>query len=67
VPRGQRDGSLDRILGFLDRSSYFFLQVAPQLYSRGSLDPVPDLVVFFLTFFSENLVVPGIEPEPPDR
>jgi hypothetical protein len=24
-----------RILGFLDRSSYFFFQVAPQLYSRG--------------------------------
>jgi hypothetical protein len=25
----------DRILGFLDRSRYFFYQVAPQLYSRG--------------------------------
>jgi hypothetical protein len=24
-----------RILGFLHRSSYFFFQVAPQLYSRG--------------------------------
>jgi hypothetical protein len=24
-----------RILGFLDRSRYFFLQVVPQLYSRG--------------------------------
>jgi hypothetical protein len=24
-----------RILGFLDRSRSFFLQVAPQLYSRG--------------------------------
>jgi hypothetical protein len=24
-----------RILGFLDRSRYFFYQVAPQLYSRG--------------------------------
>jgi hypothetical protein len=31
-----------RILGFLDRSSYFFFQVAPQLYSLGSEDPVPD-------------------------
>jgi hypothetical protein len=31
-----------RILGFLDRSRYFFLQVAPQLYSRGRVDPVPD-------------------------
>jgi hypothetical protein len=25
----------DRILGFLDRSRYYFFQVAPQLYSRG--------------------------------
>jgi hypothetical protein len=31
-----------RILGFLDRSSYFFFQEAPQLYSRGWVDPVPD-------------------------
>jgi hypothetical protein len=31
-----------RILGFLDRSRYYFFQVAPQLYSRGSVDPVPD-------------------------
>jgi hypothetical protein len=30
-----------RILGFLDRSRYFFFQVAPQLYSRGWVDPVP--------------------------
>jgi hypothetical protein len=27
--------SNDRILGFLDRSRYFFFQVAPQLYSRA--------------------------------
>jgi hypothetical protein len=31
-----------RILGFLDRSRYFFFQVAPQLCSRGWMDPVPD-------------------------
>jgi hypothetical protein len=31
-----------RILGFLDRSRYYFFQVAPQLYSRGWVDPVPD-------------------------
>jgi hypothetical protein len=31
-----------RILGFLDRSRYFFVQVAPQLYSRGLVDHVPD-------------------------
>jgi hypothetical protein len=29
------------ILGFLDRSSYFFFQAAPQLYSQGWVDPVP--------------------------
>jgi hypothetical protein len=28
-------------LGFLDRSRYFFLRVAPQLSSRGRVDPVP--------------------------
>jgi hypothetical protein len=31
-----------RILGFLDRSRYISFQVAPQLYSRGWVDPVPD-------------------------
>jgi hypothetical protein len=31
-----------RIFGFLDRSFYFFFQAAPQLYSRGWVDPVPD-------------------------
>jgi hypothetical protein len=31
-----------RILGFLKRSRYYFFQVAPQLYSRGWVDPVPD-------------------------
>jgi hypothetical protein len=35
-----------RILGFLDRSRYFFYQVAPQLYSRGRVDPVPDALLF---------------------
>jgi hypothetical protein len=30
------------ILDFLDWSHYFFFQVAPQLYSRGWVDPVPD-------------------------
>jgi hypothetical protein len=30
------------ILGFLDRSCYFFFQVVFQLYSRGWVDPVPD-------------------------
>jgi hypothetical protein len=31
-----------RNLHFLDRSRYFFFQVAPQLYSRGWVDLVPD-------------------------
>jgi hypothetical protein len=31
-----------RILGFIDRSRYYFFQIAPQLYSRGWVDPVPD-------------------------
>jgi hypothetical protein len=35
------------ILGFLERSRYFFYQVAPQLYSRGSVDSVPDPLLFF--------------------
>jgi hypothetical protein len=38
VPRGQRDGSLGRNLDFLDRSRYFFFQVAPQLYSTRLSD-----------------------------
>jgi hypothetical protein len=37
-----------RILGFLDRSRYYCFQVAPQLYSRGWVDPVPDPLLFFL-------------------
>jgi hypothetical protein len=31
-----------RILGFPDQRRYFFFQVAPQFYSRGWVDPVPD-------------------------
>jgi hypothetical protein len=34
-----------RIFGFLDRSRCFFFQVAPQLYSRGWVDPVPNPLV----------------------
>jgi hypothetical protein len=42
VPRGQRDGS-SRLYSRISRPSrYFFFQAAPQLYSRGSVDPVPD-------------------------
>jgi hypothetical protein len=42
-----------RILNFLYQSRYFFFQAAPQLYSRGWVNPVPDPLLFFL-------VVPGI-------
>jgi hypothetical protein len=35
-----------RILGFLNQSPYFFFQVAPQLYSRGWVNPVPDPLLF---------------------
>jgi hypothetical protein len=35
-------GPYGRILDFLDRSRYFFFQVAPQLYSRDWVDPVPN-------------------------
>jgi hypothetical protein len=31
-----------RVLGFLDRSRYYFFQVVPQLHSRGWVNPVPD-------------------------
>jgi hypothetical protein len=31
-----------RIIGFLDRSCYFFFQLAPQLYSRGWVNTIPD-------------------------
>jgi hypothetical protein len=41
-----------RILGFLDRSRYYFFQVAPQLYSRGWVDPVLDSTYEF--YFVED-------------
>jgi hypothetical protein len=30
------------ILRFLDQSHYFSFQIAPKLYSRGWVDPIPD-------------------------
>jgi hypothetical protein len=36
-----------RILGFLDRSPLLFYQVAPQLYSRGWVDPRSKPTIFF--------------------
>jgi hypothetical protein len=49
-----------RILVFLDRSRYFFFQVAPQLYSEAEWTP------FQTNYFSEILVASGIEPGPLD-
>jgi hypothetical protein len=45
---------------FLDRSHYF-LEIAPQLSSRGWVDPVPDPLLL-----RKNLIAPGIEPRPLD-
>jgi hypothetical protein len=42
------------ILGFLDRSCYFFFQAAPQLYSRGWVDPVADPLLLRKTSSAEN-------------
>jgi hypothetical protein len=40
VSRGQRGGSLTVVnLSFLDRSRYFFFQVAPHLSSQGLSEP----------------------------
>jgi hypothetical protein len=50
--------SYGRILDFLDRNSYFFFEVAPQLYSRADWTP------FQTHYFSENMGVLGIEPGP---
>jgi hypothetical protein len=59
VPRGQRDGSLRPYSRVSRQEPLLSYQVAPQLYSRGWVDPVPDPLLFFL-------VVPGIERGPPD-
>jgi hypothetical protein len=44
----------DPILSFLDRSHYFFFQVAPKLYSRGWVDPVPDPLLLRKSGSAEN-------------
>jgi hypothetical protein len=61
VLRGQRDGSPTAVFSiFLDRTRYFPFQVALQLYSEAEWSPFQTL------YFSENLVLPGIESEPLD-
>jgi hypothetical protein len=47
VPRGQRDGSLRPYSRFSRQEPLLFYQVAPQLYSRGWVGPVPDPLLFF--------------------
>jgi hypothetical protein len=54
-PRGQRDGSLRPYSRFSRQEPQLFFQVAPQLYLRGRVDPVPDpLPVFPLFFFGKS-------------
>jgi hypothetical protein len=43
-----------RILAFLYRSHYVFFHVAPQLYSRGWVDPVPDPLLLSNSGNTEN-------------
>jgi hypothetical protein len=47
VPRGQRDGSLWPYSRFSRHEPLLVYQVAPQLYSRGWVDLVPDPQLFF--------------------
>jgi hypothetical protein len=49
-----------RILGFLDRSRYVFFQVAPQLYSRGWVDPVPDPLLIYFFYYHDSIVVKAL-------
>jgi hypothetical protein len=43
------------ILGFLDQSLYFFFQVAPQFYSQGWVDPIPDPLLLTKSSSAGNL------------
>jgi hypothetical protein len=47
VPCGQRAGSLRQYSRFSRQEPLLFYQVAPQLYSRGWVDPIPDQILFF--------------------
>jgi hypothetical protein len=55
LSRGQRGGSYDRVLGFLDRRSYLFFQLTPHCTHEAE---------FQTHYFSENLVAAGIETGP---
>jgi hypothetical protein len=54
VPRGQRDGSLRPYSLFSRQEPLLIYQVAPQLYSRGWVDPVPDPLLLFFPGSAEN-------------
>jgi hypothetical protein len=55
------------ILGFLDRSRYFSIKQLLSCTHEGQWTPFQTHYCFlFFSFFPENLVVPGIEPGPPD-
>jgi hypothetical protein len=57
VSRGQRNGFPRPLnLGFLDRSRYFSIHVAPSYPHEAEWN------AFQTHYFSENLVAPGIEP-----
>jgi hypothetical protein len=47
VPRGRRDGYLRPYSRISRQETLLFYQVAPQLYSRGWVVPVPDPLLFF--------------------
>jgi hypothetical protein len=58
VSHGQRGGTLTAVnLSFLDRSHYFFFQVALIYPHEAEWTP------FETHYYSENLVAPGVEPE----
>jgi hypothetical protein len=54
VPCGQRDGSLRPYSRFPRQKPLLFYQVAPQLYSWGWVDPVPDPLLFFFWYCLES-------------
>jgi hypothetical protein len=47
VPRGQRDGSLGRILGFLDRSRYFSIKQLLNCTHEAEWAPFQTHYLFF--------------------
>jgi hypothetical protein len=53
VPRGQRDGSLGRILGFLDRSATFLSSSSSVVLTRLS-GPRSRPTSFFFSGIAEN-------------